>query len=118
MNGRQYIEMISKKDEDVDRIKKIEDVYGLTLPEILRKIVSNSDETVFLDGEKRILSFDEIIDAEQDLHTEFVKKGLLPIVDNGDNDFTVFRINHGNWSKYNIIDEVEFKVKDTIDELL
>lgn len=118
MDGKQYIEMISKKAEDAAKIKKIEETYKTSIPGILRKIVSNCDETVFLDDEKRVLSFDEIIDAERDLHTEFIKKGLLPVVDNGENDFTVFRFSQKNWSKYNIIDEVEFKVKDTIEELL
>ena len=118
MNGKEYIEMIMLEDENVGKISKIEELYGFTIPDILRKIVSNSEKTVFLEDEKRILSYNEIIDAEKDLHVEFKSKGIIPFADCGENNFVVYSVLRRQWAYYNIIDDTMFKEKTDIHDLM
>ena len=82
------------------------------------KLSQRAGESVFLDGGVRILSFDEIVAAKKDLHIEFKAKGMIPIVDCGENDFIVYHFNDNIWSKFNIVDESVFKKKKSIEELL
>ena len=118
MNGKEYLDELERVKEDVEMIEKVENTYKVSLPKELRKIVSNANETVFLDGEKRILSIDEIQNADEELHVGFIDKSLLPIADFCENNFLVFQISKNKWAKYNIIDNTIFKERDTIDELL
>lgn len=87
------------------------------MPEIVKKIISSVDDTIFLEEDWRILSLSEIEDAEKDLHIEFGEKGILPLVDCGENDFIVYHFQDEIWSKFNIVDEVIFQKKNTIEEL-
>lgn len=38
----------------------------------------------------RVLSASEIIQAEEDLHVNFIEKQFLPVADCGDNNFVVY----------------------------
>ncbi len=118
MTKQEYLEQISEKKADTAKVKKMEDIYGAALPGLVRKIVSNNDETIFFDDGVRILSFDEIVDAESDLHVDFKAKGIIPIADCGENDFIVYHLNDSIWSKFNIIDETIFKKKNELSDLL
>jgi len=118
MTKREYLEQISKKAIDSTKVKEIEDIYGISLPEIIQKIVSNNDETIFFDDDVRILSFAEIVDAKRDLHVDFKAKGIIPVVDCGENDFIVYHLKDHIWSKFNIIDEIAFKKKNDLSDLL
>ncbi len=118
MTKNEYLEQISQKEVDSEKVKLIKSIYGSNIPEVIQKIISNSDETVFLDDGVRILSYEEIIDAENDLHVEFSAKAMIPVADCGDNDFIVYHVDDKIWSKFNIIDETVFKKKDELSELL
>ena len=71
---------------------------------------------MFFDDDWRTLSVNEILDASKDLHVDFEKQLLLPIVDVGDNDFIVYHAEDGTWSKFNIIEGCHFKVKKSFYE--
>lgn len=103
---------------DKKKIDAIQKLYKAELPDILKKIISRANETVFFNDGSRILSFDEIMDAKKDLHVDFKSKGIIPFADCGENDFIVYHFNDEFWSKFNIIDESVFKKKNTIEELL
>lgn len=119
MTGQEYIDIISKKEIVKSKITLIEDLYETKLPELVQKIVSNIDgNPIFLNDEIRILSITEIINAESDLHVDFKKKGIIPLFDCGNNDFITYHFKDKIWSKFNIIDEVSFKKKSNINELL
>ncbi len=118
MTNKEYLKQISQKEVDSDKVKRVASIYGNDMPEMLQKIISNSEETIFLDDGIRILSFGEIVDAENDLHVEFSAKGMIPMADCGDNDFIVYHRDEKIWSKFNIIDETVFKKKNELDELL
>lgn len=118
MNKEEYLDYIKTQKIDSSKVSKIQRLYNAILPEILKKIISASKETVFFDDGSRILSFDEIMDAEADLHVEFKSKGIIPFADCGENDFIVYHFNDNIWSKFNIIDESVFKKKDSLKDLL
>lgn len=118
MNYKEYISSLNDVEVDDEKTKLIEVVYSGDLPEIVLKIIANATETIFLDNDKRILSFKEIINVEKELHVAFKNKGILPLVDCGENDFIVYHFKEGIWSKFNIIDEIVFKKKDSFEELI
>lgn len=118
MTKKDFLSEIATCNVDQERVSKIEKVYNNTLPGTVKLLISFSEESVFFDDGCRTLSFSEIVDAEKDLHVNFVKLGILPLFDCNENDFIVYHFDEKNWSKYNIVDECSFKEKDTLDELL
>ncbi len=118
MMPEKYFEMIMNENVDNEKVQKMEGLYGTALPVIIQKLISYAAETVFLSNGVRILSYDEIIDAGKDLHVDFIGKKILPVADCGENDFIVYHLVAGIWSKYNIIDEVAFSKKSDLMELL
>ena len=63
----------------------------------------------------RLLSHDEILNASRELDVDFVELQLIPLMDTGDNDFIVFDIDGGNWCKFNIVDSIKFKHKESLE---
>lgn len=118
MTVQEYIKYVSSKETDKNKVMSIERIYKAVLPEKVQLIISNNDETVFFDNGIRILSFSEVVNAEEELHVDFKKYGIIPLFDCKDNDFIVYHYNEDIWSKFNIIDEVSFKNKDDFIELL
>lgn len=118
MEKRDYLNKVSQVKLDSKKVNEINKLYGAVMPDLIQRIVSYGQEAIFFDDGVRILSFEEIIDAEKDLHVEFARKGIIPIADCGENDFIVYHFNDNIWSKFNIVDESVFKKKKSIDELL
>ena len=118
MTKAEFIKSINEASIDNSKEKKIEDLYADNLPEVIKRIISCNDSSIFLDDEIRILSFTEIIDAEKDLHVDFHSIGVIPMVDCGDNDFIVYDYNNSTWAKFNIVDKTIFKKRATLEELL
>lgn len=118
MTRKEYLRHLTSVKIDVKRVNKVASEYGTELPEIIGKIVSDAKETIFFDDEYRVLSLDEIVEAENDLHVKFKEKGILPLVDCGENDFIVFHFNDDFWSKFNINDETVFQKRDRLEELM
>lgn len=118
MTKSEYIKTLPSVKLDEKKITKIENVYDTVFPEVVKKIISSAEETVFFDDDYRILSVAEIADAKNDLHVDFKSKGIIPLVDCGENDFIVYHFNDDIWSKFNIIDETVFKKKATLEDLL
>ncbi len=118
MTKKEYLQRLAAIKVNSKKVKKVETSYGTELPEIIRKIVTSADETIFFDDGFRILSLDEICDAEKDLHVNFKEKGIIPLADCGENDFIVYHFEDEIWSKFNIIDETVFKKKSGFEELL
>ena len=118
MTGKEYLSSLTGVETDEKKNEKLVDLYADNLPEIILKIVANGKEPVFLDNDSRVLSFDEIVDAENDLHIAFREKGIIPIVDCGENDFVVYHFIDKIWSKFNIIDETVFKKKESLEEII
>ena len=118
MTKKEYIEQLSTKQIDEKKVEQIRSIYEPKLSETVKKIISNADESIFFDDEYRMLSYQEIVDAQADLHVDFKKKGLIPVADCGENDFIVYHMADNSWSKFNIIDETVFKKRNLLEELL
>lgn len=118
MEKKEYLLKVRQAEIDSEKVEKVTKLYGAEMPDIIQRIVSYGQEAVFFDDGVRVLAYEEIIDAEKDLHIEFAKKGVIPIADCGENDFIVYHFNDNIWSKFNIVDESVFKKKKSIEELL
>ncbi|MCI8713517.1 MAG: hypothetical protein HFH23_14900 [Ruminococcus sp.] len=117
MTNKEYLESIEGLHINNAKVSKIESLYGTEMSEIIKRIISNNDRTIFLE-ECRVLSYDEIVDAEVDLHVDFKGKQILPLFDCWDNDFMVYHYGTGKWSLSNIVDECVFEMRDSLAELL
>lgn len=119
MNKNDFIQELQNQKIDDRKVKQIEDLYKCNISDEVKQIVSNCDETIFFDDDdSRVLSFDEILDAEEDLHVEFIKKKMLPLFDCLDNDFIVYKTDTHTWTRFNIVDEIDFDEADSLEELL
>ncbi len=118
MDKKEYFARLNKVKIDNKKTNIMQSMYGTELPVIIKKLISSNKETIFFDDGTRILAFAEIIDSEKDLHIEFKNKGLIPLIDCGDNDFIVYNFNENNYSIFNIVDEVSFKKRNDLKELL
>ena len=110
MNLKDTISTLSNVQIDDVFVAQLDKMYGVSLPDEVRKIVSISTETVFYDDFSllRGLSHAEILSASSDMSVDFIGKHLLPLFDVGDNDYIVFATAEKTWYRFNIVDEVEF----------
>ena len=118
MTKQEYLESLDAVQVDKAKVDQLEEQYGCSFPEVVAKVISSAPETIFFDDEGRILSFDEMTDAEKDLHIAFSKLGLLPLADCGENDFIVYHVQDGVYSFFNIVDECAFRKRDSLEEIL
>lgn len=118
MKKNEYLSSLESVAIDAKKIEKIQKAYNVDLPEVIQKMITLANETLFFDDGTRVLSFEEIVDAEKDLHVAFKEKGIIPLVDCGENDFIVYHFGDRVWSKFNIVDETIFKKKNNLEELL
>ena len=65
-----------------------------------------------------MLSYNEIVNASTIFGKNFKAKGIIPFVDAYDNDLIVYVIAENAWAKYNISDDIIFKKKDNIEDIL
>ena len=117
MTITEYLDNLDSLNIDNSKVNIIEEIYSTSLPEDIQRIISNCNKTQFI-SDYRLLSFDEIVNAEEDLEVEFTELNLIPVFDCGDNDFAVYHIDTKKWSLFNIIDYTPFKVKESLKELL
>ena len=117
MTKKEYLKTLETVKPDRRLINKAQKVYG-ELPEEVQCILSFAKESVFFDDGWRMLSFEEVMDAQKDLHVDFTGNGIIPLADCGENDFIVYHIADGFWSKFNIEDLTVFKKKPRLGDLL
>ena len=100
------------------KVSKIEAVYNHKLPDEVAKIISSPSSISFSNDQYRILSYDEILNASNELKIDFNKYNIIPIIDCSDNDFIVYNFKTNSWSKFNISDETLFKQNKSLNELI
>ena len=113
-----FLQAVSDNEVDFDKVSKIQEIYGFTLTEEIEKLVSKCGESVFISEECRLLALSEILNANEELHVNFVLQKILPLFDCFDNDFIVWHYDIQKWSLYNIIDQISFNYKTELTELL
>ena len=120
MNRAEFILALSKTASDEKKVEAIQQIYGKNLPSDVQKVISFDSRGTFLDGDHfcRLLSFDEISKASEELHVDFVRHCIVPLFDIGDNDFIVFDLQKSCWEKFNIVDEVSYGEKESVSEII
>ena len=117
MTKTEFLAQLSAAAVDSEKTKAVGTVYKGELPDIIQKIITCCNETVFFDN-TRILAYEEILCAPQELHVDFDVRHLIPIADQGDNDFVVYHMVEKKWYLFNIIDKTLFKERSTFQELI
>ena len=111
------IERIHATEIDSNVARTLSKVYGPNIPGVVEQIVTLFKTGGFVDG-YRFLSLDEIEYADEDLHVNFKKRGIIPLIDCSDNDFIVYDYLSKKWMVFNIVEMVSFNKKASFDELL
>ena len=118
MNRNEFLSEIKTgfKKEEVE--KKLTDVYKQEMPgEIVSILSIYKVPECFEDKEIRTLSLREVLNAEEDFGVPFKSKGIVPIVDVGDNDYLVYNCKTKEWALYNVVDQLLFQQSKAFDEL-
>ena len=118
MNKLEYIETVDKEEINIERKKEIEELFNCTLDSEIAKVISLADKIDFFDEERRALSYSEILDASELLGISATDEGMIPVVDAYDCTYIVYLIQEKKWAKYNTIDQVTFKEKDSLKEVI
>ena len=88
------------------------------IPRMVQQLLSVAKDGAFFDEGCRLLSYDEILSASQELNINFSKHGIIPFFDIADNDYIVYNFKKKNWELFNIIDEEAFKSEKQINEII
>lgn len=118
MNKIEYLKNVEKCPINKKRINSMMKKYNAEFSDILAHIISYADSTDFIDEERRALSFEEIADAGNQVGVDFVSLGMIPVIDAYDNDYIVYIFEEDVWAKFNVFDQVAFKKRATLQELL
>jgi hypothetical protein len=118
MNIHDFIGQIDCQSINVQVVEKIEQSYEVGLNDYIKKVLSiNPNGLLFVsDDILRLLSHTEILEAPKDLSVDFIGLKLIPIFDTGDNDYIVFDIENNCWCKFNIVDAIKFKQRQSLNE--
>lgn len=117
MDKKEFMEKLAQTKVRDSAVFSVERVYGKISAPTVRQMLSMQIDTLFF-SDCRLLSHEEILRAKEELHVDFCSMGMIPLIDCCDNDFIVFHLKTGKWSKFNIVDESIFLKKDTLEEVL
>ena len=112
------IKTIMETPINKNKVDQIQSHYADRFPEFIQKMLSFIDDVVFLDNSYRLLSFEEVLNAEDEMNVRFSDIGVLPLIDCGDNDFISFGTKDETWFVFNIVDEISFRKRESLSELL
>ena len=111
MNLKKFIEKFTSAPVNEKKVAEIVKVYGVELPEDVQHFVSACGKNPLfieddqVDADFRVLSFDEIVDAEEDLDTDFKSMNMMPLIDFYDNQFVVYKFDEQCWAMYSFDDD-------------
>lgn len=118
MDIEQYIELIKANEVKRDFVASVEKLYGKTLTEELKHIVSVVMSDYFISPNHRVLSATEILRTEDFTGVDFTKLGMIPLIDCKDDDYIVYNFSTQKYEMYNIYDEVSFREADSLKEMI
>lgn len=93
--------------------------YGVSFPESIGRILAVLPQGGFLEGDDfcRVMSSSEIVSANETLHTDFVGKKLLPILDLGENIFVVFDSSRQEFGRFSLNDDLVYWRSKKLNEI-
>jgi hypothetical protein len=109
--GKKKRSSLSPPLKEKESLQKLEEVYGKTIPAELIDAYSitgggflqiNDLDSWLLYGP------DEVLHAPRELHVDFVRLEILPIIDCKDNDFICYDFKKTKYLYFNILDEAVF----------
>ena len=118
MDIKQYIELIKSNEVNQDFVASVENLYGITLNEELKHIVSVVMDDYFISQNCRVLSATELLRTENYTGVDFTELGMIPLVDCKDDDYIIFNFATQKYELYNIYDEVSFREADSLESLI
>ncbi|WP_019680655.1 hypothetical protein [Ruminococcus flavefaciens] len=118
MNKAEYMDAVKNAVIKQDRVDAITNIYGIQVNDTIAGIVSVADLISFFDEERRALAYAEILNPVEYMNIDFVTLQAIPLIDAYDNTYIVYMIREKKWAKYNSIDNVFFKKKDSFSEVL
>lgn len=118
MTKQEYLDSIHQYPTDEEKTTAISKLYRTRIDGLIAKIISFSDKAGFIEEERRAFSFNEIMNASKDYGKDFISLGVIPFIDAYDNDLIVYVIAEDLWAKYNLSDEVIFKKRADLEEVL
>lgn len=118
MNRAEYLEAVFACDVDFKRIKQIEDVYKVEIPELLAKVISFAGQETFFAEERRALTFEGIMYACEDIGVDFISKKMIPVIDAYDLSYIVYMAEEKTWAIYNVADDDIFEEDELLENIL
>lgn len=112
-----FFEDVKSANIDYAKVENVEKKYNATLSEIAKGIISVVEESLFIE-DYRVISYSEIMNAEDDLHVSFSSEGIIPFVDCMDNDFIVYDFDNDVWTKFNIVEKCKFGIAGELEQLM
>lgn len=118
MTLKEYLDALKSVDIKKERVDKLIEIYGNEIPDIVQRIASFDMEDYFLDDEIRILSFEGILFADDDLNARFKDARLIPLADLMDGDYAVYNCVTGKWNMCNAYEGILFNEQDSLEKIL
>ena len=119
MTKLEFITASQNATPNASLMEALKHKYSISFPESIGKILSALPQGGFLEGDDfcRVMSSSEIVSANETLHTDFVGKKLLPILDLGDNIFVVFDSNRQEFGRFSLNDELVYWRSCTLNDI-
>lgn len=118
MTNEDFLKKIKDSTINDEFVIRLEEKFGCSLPELAKKIISVSEKQLFFGEEKRLMSFTEIENSSEQLHVDFRKKNLIPVIDAYENDFICFNYKTNKWCYFNVNEGVIFSDNSSFEALL
>lgn len=119
MKINEFILRLANISVDNEIVYTIQKKYSSKdVPDMVKQLLSAANDGVFFDEECRLLSYEEILFAAQNLNIDFAKHGIIPFFDIADNDYIVYNFKKKNWELFNIIEEEAFKSEKQINDII
>ena len=123
MKFKPFLNKYTTAPIDEKKVAKVVKAYGWDIPEELQHFISACKREIFVENDSfsadfKVLSLDEIIDAETDLGIDFRALKMIPVIDCYDNQFLVYQMDKRNWGLYSMDDDIIFDENESMEELL
>ena len=110
-----------KQSKEAEKaIKKLEKNYKSKIPDIISNLIKNKDPFLFQykNIDVMLLGHEIILDANKFFDYNLTGLKYIPIIDLSEDDIICFDLNSNTFKIFNIIDEMEFGERKTLEKTL